>query len=93
MNAVHNKVELFSNRCLRLMMKYPPMDDVFEKRPDHDADEKKSGNNQDRQSTLPERSVKHVGDHRHVEHERRRRMHMGEKLHQIAFEQARAFVA
>src|SRR5436309_14866894 len=92
MNAVHDKVQTFSQTTLRLIMKYIPVNDVLQKRPAQHPERKKCRHSQDRQFTLEKRSVEHVADHGQVEPQRRSWMHMGKELHKIALEHANAFI-
>src|SRR6266446_2908818 len=92
MHTVHDKMQFFSHSRRGLVMKSPAMNDVLQKRPDQHAKKKERNNSQDRQSIPSERQVKHVSDHRQINHQRRGRMHMGEKLHEIAFKHPHAFV-
>ena len=92
MNAVHDKVQLFSKMALRFIMKHVPVNDVLEKGPDQHTEQKQSCDRQDRQFVFQKRDVKHVADHRQVEDQRRNWMHMGEELHEIALEHSNAFV-
>src|SRR5436309_10898607 len=93
MNAVHDKVQTFSQTTLRLIMKYIPVNDVLQKRPAQHPERKKCRHSQDRQFALEKRSVEHVDDHGQVEHQRGSWMHMGKKLHKIALEHPNAFVS
>lgn len=91
-NAVHDEMQLFPNRALRLVMKNPAMDYVLEQGPDHHTSKEERANVQDRQFISPDRDVKRERDCGKVDHEWRGRMDVGEKLHEIAFEYPNRFV-
>ena len=68
------------------------MDEVFEQRPEQDAEQEKCCDSEDRQSLPPQREVKHAADYREVEDQRRGGVNAREKFHEIALEHADRFV-
>ena len=73
-------------------MKDAPVNDVFQKRPDQDAECKQPDHEKHRQAPFPPRLVKKVGNYRQVNDQRCGRMHMRKKLHETALEHRHAFI-
>src|SRR5438034_4456912 len=86
MDAVNNVVQSFSQTRFRFVMEYVPVDEIFDQRPEQNAQQKQRCDRNERQLALPKRDVKHVADDRQVQNQRNRRMHPRKELHEIALE-------
>src|SRR6059058_4981074 len=62
MNTVDDVVQPFSQAGLGFIMKYVPMDEVLEQRPEQNTEQKQPRDGRDRQFLLPKGNINHVGD-------------------------------
>ena len=92
MNAVDHKVQKFSQTSFRFIMKDAPVNNVFQKGPDQDAEGKQRANEKNRKPPLPQRLIKKIADDREINDQWGGRMNVGKKLHETALEHPHAFV-
>jgi hypothetical protein len=87
-HAVNQKVQFLSPSAPGFIMENAPVHNVFDQRPDEEAEREQPGGSPDRQPTLSDRQIEHVADRRHVDHQRSHRVHVREELHEVALEHA-----
>ena len=92
MHAVHQEMKALSPDACRLVMENTPMHVLFDEGPDEEAKDKQTRDHPKRQRPLDDRNAEACSQSQEVDDQRRYRVNMREKFHEIALEHAHGFV-